>query len=110
MNRQEIGLKIKAIRKERGMVQKELAKAFGCSRPAMSDMENGVTKIGIEDLQRLCRILDVSILRFLPLNAPVSPDEDELMLYYRQIPQDLKSLFLETAQSYAARKDDQDQE
>jgi len=85
------------------MSQADVGGAFGVSRAAISDMERGITKIDIPDLEKLCKILDVSILQFMPINAPVTPDEDALIMHYRQIPDDRKDLVLDVVRTIAAR-------
>lgn len=85
MKRGEIGHKLAEFRKMRRMSQENVGEAFGVSRAAISDMERGITKIDIPDLEKLCKILDVSILRFMPVHAPVTANEAELLGHYREI-------------------------
>ena len=113
ITRKEIGSRLKQVRNEAGLSQEDLGKAFGVSHATISDWEAGKTRIDLEDLQRLCRILGVTILRIMPVEAPVTPDEAQLISHYRRIPNEFKPLFLDTARTYAAhgrRGDDSDSE
>jgi len=52
-------INIKAVRKERGMAQFELANAIGLSRPRLNLLENAKTElIPFKILNRLCIVLE----------------------------------------------------
>lgn len=63
---------VRAERARRGWRQRELAERTGWSIDTISDIEGGRRRVGIEDVPRLCRAFDVTIVRLLD----GAPDED----------------------------------
>ncbi len=61
----KIGQRIKAIRKERGMQQAELAFRAGLTASHMSHIENGHTKMALPTIVRIANVLSVSVDEFL---------------------------------------------
>jgi transcriptional regulator with XRE-family HTH domain len=59
-----LGLRIRAIRKRRGLTQAELARRIGRSAGALSAVERGRTPPGFDILRRLAAVLGVSIVDF----------------------------------------------
>ena len=57
----KIGRRIQMLRKKAGMSQEALAKKIGISRPAVSQIEAGERKIAADELEKLSRILHVSL-------------------------------------------------
>ena len=56
-----IGLRIKEIRKRRGITQAQLAEMTDLSVPYVSYIENGKKKISLETLIRTCNALEVTL-------------------------------------------------
>ena len=56
-----IGLRIKEIRKRRGITQAQLAEMTDLSVPYVSYLENGKKKISLETLIRTCNALEVTL-------------------------------------------------
>jgi transcriptional regulator with XRE-family HTH domain len=56
-----IGLRIKEIRKRRGITQAQLAEMTDLSVPYISYLENGKKKISLETLIRMCNALEVTL-------------------------------------------------
>lgn len=52
--------RLKLIRKERGLTQKEVAKAIGVTLSAISNYEQGIREPSIQVLISLCRFYNVS--------------------------------------------------
>lgn len=52
-----LGLKIKKIRTEKGLTQKDLAKALGCTEIMISRYELGVSQISISQLEKIAKVL-----------------------------------------------------
>lgn len=61
MNKKEIGLRLKELREERGLHQKEVAAVLGVSQPAYCDMENGHTAFKAVDLDKLAEYYGKSL-------------------------------------------------
>ena len=53
---------IKNRRKDKGISQKDLAKALGISRHSYMRLESADEKINLDQLKTICRILDLTIL------------------------------------------------
>ena len=62
----EIGQKIRRARKDREMVQADIAKELGLSIEGVSSMERGSRLIGLEHILRLPAILGCRITDLLP--------------------------------------------
>ncbi len=69
--RYDIGKKIKELRKEAGLTQKQLAKMLNKSETGFASWEQGLSEPSVNDLRLLCVILEVSADYLLGL-------EDEL--------------------------------
>lgn len=54
-------LKLKEIRKAKGIKQKELAKELQISQSAISDYENGKLEPSIENLIKMANLLDCTV-------------------------------------------------
>ncbi len=65
----ELNEKIKALRKERGMSQKELAKEIGVSDRTVSKWECGKGSVKIKELEKISKALRVHIDDLLPVDA-----------------------------------------
>ncbi len=56
----EIRLKIKELRKEKGLTQKELAKLINKSETGYASWEQGLSEPNVNDIRLLCQIFEVS--------------------------------------------------
>ena len=70
----QIGQRLAAMRKERGLTQTELAKALGLSQSMMSDYERGELRLHGELILQIVQILDVSADDLLGLSAQGKPN------------------------------------
>ena len=79
----DLPFQIRALRKQRGWTQPELAARTGMKQPRISNMEKpGVTRFSLETLRRLAEAFDVAlVVRFAPFSELLnwsrgfSPDE-----------------------------------
>lgn len=62
--KQKLGLRIKELRKERGISQEELAFKAGIDRTYMTSVENGKRNISIVNIEKIVLALDESIESF----------------------------------------------
>lgn len=62
-----MGHRIRQIRDEKAVLQKDLAAAMGVSDTLISRIENGLERLTVDNLLKLCRHLDVSADRILGL-------------------------------------------
>jgi len=87
-----IGRKIRELRRQRGLTQMELAERVGVSFQQIQKYEKGATRISVERLDQICKVLGVGIHLFLEggeaprvSEAPgaygaSSEDEEEVLL------------------------------
>ena len=64
----EIKKRIKELRKEKGLTQKQLAKLLNKSETGFASWEQGLSEPGISDIRKMCEIFNVSADYFLGLN------------------------------------------
>ena len=69
--RYDIGKKIKELRKEAGLTQKQLAKMLNKSETGFASWEQGLAEPSVNDLRLLCIILEVSADYLLGLEDEV---------------------------------------
>jgi len=96
-----VGEKILELRtnyKGRGLSQEELAKEIGKSTNTVSRWETATYKPSIEDLDKLARFFNVSILEFFP--SETKQADDRIMPLLRAA-EDLTDDDLEELQRYA---------
>lgn len=56
----EIGKKLKELRKEAGLTQKQLARLLNKSETGYASWEQGLSEPSINDLRALCKIYNIS--------------------------------------------------
>ena len=61
---QNIGSRIKELRGNRGISQESLAHLAGLDRTYINSVENGKRNIGIENIEKIAKALDVSVRDF----------------------------------------------
>lgn len=74
-----IGENIKAIRKNKGMTQEELAIKLNVARQTISKWEKGLTVPDAEMVQKISEILDVDIKQLLGTEIHVEKGSNELV-------------------------------
>jgi len=57
MSFKDIGFKIQMAREEKGLSQEQLARALGCSQPALSNYEKGKRRLYLSHLEKLSEVL-----------------------------------------------------
>ena len=56
----EIRFRLKELRKEQGLTQKQLAKMLNKSETGLASWEQGLSEPSISDIRKLCKIFGVS--------------------------------------------------
>lgn len=79
MSFRNIGQKIQAAREAKGISQEQLARALGCSQPALSNYEKGKRRLYLSHLEKLSAILDQPLEYFME-NNPGESKEDNCTL------------------------------
>lgn len=93
----EVGDRIRAIRKRKGLQQIDLADLLNISQRAYSKLENGETQLTIARLQKIAQFLNVSTTELLGkpngivLNNATTSD-NERKLYEQRIVQQQKEI------------------
>lgn len=80
MNQEKIGKFITECRKEKKLIQTELANKLGITDKAISKWENGRCMPDISLLKELCSILDVSINELLSGERNSKNSSDEIII------------------------------
>jgi len=61
---EKFGLRLKTLRKEKGLSQEELAERSGLNRPYISGIEKGKRNVSIETVEKLSQALNVPVRDF----------------------------------------------
>lgn len=93
---EEMGAAIRERRKELGLSQEQLAQEVGVSYQQIQRYESGYSRLNVENLQRIARVLQVPVTSFFVVDQPsivaksqASPDSSEektLLRYFRDLP------------------------
>lgn len=73
MSFKDIGLKIQIAREEKGLSQEQLARALGCSQPALSNYEKGKRRLYLSHLEKLSEILEKPPAYFMENSSLTKP-------------------------------------
>jgi transcriptional regulator with XRE-family HTH domain len=68
--RQTFALNLRRLRHERGFTQEGLAHEAGIDRSHMGAIERGATYVGLEIVEKLCRVLEVEPAEFFRPPTP----------------------------------------
>lgn len=99
LNYERMGRIIKAIRKERGLSQAELAESTDLSVPYISHIETGRSKASLETVVNIANILNVTVDRLLSGNLEYSDYSPELRELFSDCSSYEKSVIFDTANS-----------
>ena len=66
---EEVGFNIRRIREERDLSQEELAELAGLHRAYIGQIERGEKNIGLKNLEKIAKALNVSIKVLLDISA-----------------------------------------
>lgn len=64
-DRKVIGNRIKTLRKNQGLSQRELSEKLGISQTMVSNWENGRNNVLLEDVYSICKFFGINIQEFL---------------------------------------------
>jgi transcriptional regulator with XRE-family HTH domain len=105
----EIGKRLYELRAVKGLTQGAIGKQIGVTRTRISQVENGHVAPSLAVLERWAKVLDVEFYklffvgdgkpeaRSLPEHIPLRPQERSLLLLFRQLGSDDRSLLLSMA-------------
>lgn len=72
-----IGERIKKAREIKGYSQEYLAEELKISQSAYSDLENNKTKISLQHLERIARVLETDIIELLSKGEPLTFNDNQ---------------------------------
>jgi transcriptional regulator with XRE-family HTH domain len=104
---QDIGIRIRATRRERGLTQDELADRVGVSRSAVAQWETGRTGQVTGNLSRIADVLEVNVEYLLygedkhAAGEARQGDELALLRLYRECDPEDRQMLLRTARRLA---------
>lgn len=76
LSQKQIGQRITALRKMKGLSQEDLAKSVKISRPSLAQIELGNRSVDIIELQKLSLVLEFSLDDFMSKDFSASQDAD----------------------------------
>lgn len=88
MKRNFVGMKVRRLRKERGMTQSELATRIGIIQSDLCRMEKGEYKVGLDTLFKVLEVFGMNIGEFFDDKGGVANpavEEAELIDRFRRI-------------------------
>ena len=84
-----IGDRIRALRKEKGLTQKELAQKLGVSASMIGQYETSVRKPKFETVEKIADALGINIMEIVDM-SPVSPSLNEALSIIYNLDKSLK--------------------
>lgn len=89
-----MGNRIKEIRLDRGLSQRQLADRIGTTKATISKWEKGQRQLTLEKMYRLARGLECHHVELIDDTGPVSEEETELLKTYRGLSEDERPIAL----------------
>jgi len=97
--RECIAAKIKSVREDHGLTQKEMAKAIGVADSTISNYETGYRSPDIQTLEKISEQFSVELVDLLCLKS-----EQTEKIFKSELPDELKNLDIESIGAYAELK------
>lgn len=95
---EEIGARLRSLRKERDLTQSELARQTGIPQPDLSRMEKGEYRVSLDRLFKILAVLGMTVTEFFavaegqqtPRPAPLSHDDMQILQLLRRLSPDAR--------------------
>lgn len=87
----DLGKAIKTIRVSKGLTQRQLAKAIGCSETNMLFMETGRTFPRKSKIDAICKVLGIPMSYLLMFS--ITPDDEDKKSLYTSIVEPMRNEF-----------------
>lgn len=81
----DIGCRIRELRKEQGISAKEIAISLGVSPSFISGIENGINKCSLENLDKICTTLGITLAEFFTDTQVSEPEPPEVKQIYSKV-------------------------
>lgn len=100
----DVGTRLKNLRLEEGLSQRDLAELAGCSHQAIATLERNENIERIKLIKRLCNIFNISTDylisgAYFDINNTLSMEEIQLILRYRSLSDYYKSMIDQIVES-----------
>lgn len=100
--------RIRELREELNMMQKDLAVLIGCAANTLSYYEKGEHALTPDTIRRLCEIFHVSadyLLGFSSRRTPeISPEDAELLAAYHDAPEEIRAIIDTALEPYKEKR------
>ena len=93
----EVGEKIRELRKNAGLTQQELAKKTGIIQSDLSRMESGEYRVSLVALTKILGALDMTVSEFFGEGSPVGSVEAALIDAVRRLNSETRAVVLKKA-------------
>ena len=100
----EVGQKIRTLRKRAGLTQMELSERIGAKQSELSRMENGKYQVSLTALVKILGVLDLTMGEFFGETAPLAATESALLDAFRKLDEDSRQALLQKALKLNARQ------
>ena len=100
----EVGPKIRALRKQAGLTQMEFSEMIGVKQSDLSRIENGIYRVSLTALVKILGVLDLTIGEFFGETAPLEAEESALLDAFRKLDDDSRQALLQKALKLNARQ------
>lgn len=106
--KQRLGLRLRAIRKDRHLTQDELASRMGRSVDALSNIERGKSLPSFGTIEQLCKVLDVPLKTLFDFDSAPMPRRkaqmlEELLSIARNLPEPDLALAIDQIRALSRR-------
>ena len=95
-----------ALRKKRGLTQRQIADAVGVEPDHISKLENGDRKLSPEWLERLSKVLGCTKAELLGEAPAITPQDKALIDLYNALPPEHKETIMKLARDMVALNSD----
>ena len=104
VEKNEVGQKIRELRKKANLTQQELAGMIGIKQSDLSRMENGEYRVSLSALVKILGVLDMTVGEFFGEQPSLASEESALIDTFRNLDEDARQTILQPALRLSSRK------
>ena len=79
-----MGEKLRQLRRKKGLSQEAVAKELGISRQAVSKWETDIAQPDLDNLKKICEILEISADELLDISCTIHIKKERLFVLFAQ--------------------------